>query len=298
MRPILYALLGVLLAAGIAVASAAYLHSYFHAMSAFYVPVGALFLGGICGGAYAMGMQDGGVRLTIAHGLAILCVGVAGCVAIQFAIYRTAYVTAELGINHRFSGVHVSRGVPGAGEPMTWSAFTLREAGRRQPGGVEPVFVPRTLPNPPLRPRPLTAAQQAAMGLEWLGIPIGAVLVGLVLFRGTEYCARCRLYLTDRDVCPLPLETAGASVTRLNEALDDGLDALLAFHRAAPASVRGTHAVVGLRHCPGCGAGSLRLRFVTQGLLGPGESATHRQTVQLPGRLAGDFAARLPAPPK
>jgi hypothetical protein len=298
MRPPLYALLGVLVAAGLSVASAAYLHSYLHAASVFYVPVGAIVLGVICGGAYAIGMDNAGLRLTIAHGLAIFCVGLAGGVAVEFAIYRTAYVTADLGINHRFAGVHVSRGVPGAGGPMTWAAFVNREAGRQQPGGVGPVFVAETLPNPPLRPRPLTTPQQVSLGLQWLGFPLGAVVGGLLVFLDIVYCAQCRLYLKDRDVCALPLETLGSSATRLNDALDDGLDALLAFHQAAPDRVSGSHAVVSLRHCPGCGAGFLRLRFVTRGLLGPGEWAKHRQTVVMPGRLAGDLAARLPAPPR
>jgi hypothetical protein len=296
MRPVLYALLGVLIVAGLAVASAAYLRNYLHAVSAFYVPVGALVFGALCGAAYAIGMQEAGVRARLVHKLALVGVGLAGCLATEYAIYRTAYVTPELAINHRFAGVHVSRiAVPGA-DPMTWPAFFLREAGRRQPGGIEPVFVQQTLPNPPRKPTALTTPQRVALGLQWLGFPLGALGLGLLLLKDLEYCAPCRRYRKEQDVCQLPLETLGGSATRLNEAIDGGLDGLLAFRSAAPPRVRGSHATLTVSHCPVCGSGALHLRLMKQDMLGPAEVSKHRQNVALPGRLAAELAARLPAP--
>jgi hypothetical protein len=294
-------LFGLLSTAGTAVLTvviAAYARQYLHNLSPAFIPFGAFLLGALCAAGYFGGLFVSGRRTRPIHYIAAAVLGIVGYAGVNYAVYRTAHVDAELSVNHQFHGQHISEFfADGQRERFTWPVFFVREAQRRQPSLAGFTTVMQALPNPPRRSLPLTGGQRALLALEFVAFLAGAVLVGPLVMRDRDYCTLCRRYLKERDLFFVPLEGMEASISRLNEAINLDPDAVLALGRRAPATVRAAHVQVSLRHCLGCGSGFLLLRFIDQALLtGLNERRRDRQTVRLPGRFASDLAERAPSP--
>lgn len=297
MLSLLFGLLSTAAAAALTVAIAAYTRQYVHNLSPAFIPLGALMLGSLCGAGYFGGLLVSGRRARPIDCIAAALFGVLGYAGVNYAVYRTAYVDAELSVNYKFHGRHISQFfADGQRERFTWPVFFSREAQRRQSSLGGWTTAMQVLPSPPRRKLPLTGVQRALIGLEFIAFPAGAALIGLLVMSDRDHCACCRRYLKERDLFSLPLEGLDASIDRLNEAIALDPDAVLALGSCASAIADRSHVQVSLRHCPGCGSGFLLLRFIEKAMLGLAEEQRDRQTVRLPGRFAGDLAERAPAP--